>query len=272
MERLQRIGYHPAVARLWAKYGYPLMTRVMGGKQGRNEFLFLGPGYEEDPPMAIHLDASDEPDRYPVQFYHSLALDTDLTGKDVLEISCGHGGGASYLVRTFKPASYTGLDLNSAGVAFCRDRHKLPGLEFVHGDAQDLPFTDESFDVVINLEASHSYPDFPGFLSEVARVLRHGGCFLYADLRLHDEVPKWTADLQNCPMQILSHKVVNPEIRLGYERNSHQREAQIEHYMRFLPRWARSSTGNFAGVEGGGNYRALQNGTLSYQRYAMRRT
>lgn len=270
MNRLQQlIGYNPTFERLWAKYGYPLMTRLMRGKRSQFEILFLGPGYEEDPPMAIPLHESDEPDRYPIQFYHSLALDGELAGKDVLEVSCGHGGGASYLVRTFNPARYTGLDLNPVGVAFCRDRHKLPGLDFVQGDAQELPFSDGTFDVVLNLEASHSYPNFPIFLSEVARVLKPNGRFLYADLRLHNEVSQWESELRECSLQTLSHKEVNAEIVRGYEKNSGRRKEQIQHYMRFLPRWARSATGDFAGVEGGGAYRALQSGELSYQRYLM---
>lgn len=270
MKILQRIGYHPTFERLYAKYGYPMMTRVMrGGKRGEVEFLFLGPGYEEDPPMAIPLEEADEPNRYPIQFYDSLAAEAEITGKKVLEVSCGHGGGASYLMRTYRPASYTGLDLNPVGISFCRERFAMPGLHFVQGDAQDLPFPDESFDVVINLEASHSYPDFPRFLAEVARVLKPGGTFAYADLRLDHEVAEWTADLQNSPMQTVSHRVVNPEIVLGYEKNSKQRKEQIDHYMRFIPRRLRTSAGDFSGVEGGGNYRALQNGELSYQRYLM---
>lgn len=265
---IQRIGYHPTFERLWAKHGYPVLTRLMRGKDG-NEFLFLGPGYEEDPPMGVPLDEADESNRYPIQFYHRLALESDLTGARVLEISCGHGGGASYLVRTFKPASYTGLDLNPVGVDFCRNRHQLPGLDFIQGDAENLPFPDESFDVVINLEASHSYPNFRRFLSEVARVLKPGGRFAYADLRTHDEVAEWSADLQNCSMQVVSHAVVNAEVVRGYQSNSEQRKAQIDHYMRFIPRPLRRSTGDFAGVEGGWNHRALKSGELSYQRYHM---
>ena len=133
--------------------------------------------------MGLPLAASDEPNRYGIQLYHRTATQADLSGKQVLEVSCGHGGGASYLVRTLRPASYTGLDLNADGIAFCRKRHNLPGLDFVHGDAESLPFADESFDAVINVEASHGYPDFPRFLAEVARVLRPGGHFLYADFR-----------------------------------------------------------------------------------------
>jgi ubiquinone/menaquinone biosynthesis C-methylase UbiE len=41
----------------------------------------------------------------------------------------------------------------------------------VQGDAQNLPFPDQSFDAVINVEASHIYPEFERFVGEVARVL-----------------------------------------------------------------------------------------------------
>ena len=61
----------------------------------------------------------------------------------------------------------------------------------MHGNAESLPFADESFDAVINVEASHGYPDFPRFLAEVARVLRPGGHFLYADFRGFLEYDDW---------------------------------------------------------------------------------
>ena len=148
-------------------------THLLGG----DDWLFFNCGYEEDPPMALPLEASDEPNRFFIQLYHRTATQVDLSGKRVLEVSCGHGGGASYLTRTLHPASYTGLDLNPAGIEFCQRRHNLPGLDFVHGDAENLPFADQSFDAVINVEASHRYPHFPRFLAEVARVLAPGRAF-----------------------------------------------------------------------------------------------
>src|SRR5262249_42507038 len=53
---------------------------------------------------------------------------------------------------------------------------------FDEGDAEHLPFFAESFDAVINVESSHSYPNVFAFYAEVLRVLRPGGCFLYADV------------------------------------------------------------------------------------------
>jgi hypothetical protein len=73
--------------------------------------------------MGVPLAASDERSRCCIQLYHRTATQADLSGKQVLEVSCGHGGGASYVVRTLRPASYTGLDLNTDAIAFCRKRH-----------------------------------------------------------------------------------------------------------------------------------------------------
>ena len=162
--------------------------------------------------MAVPLEAPDEPNRYSIQLYHRTASQVDLSSKQVLEVGCGHGGGASYLTRTLKPASYTGLDLNPAGVAFCRERHKLAGLDFVQGDAENLPFPDQSFDAVVNVESSLYYPRFPRFLAEVARVLRPQGHFLYTDIRYREQIADWEAALANAPMAMLSHRVINAEV------------------------------------------------------------
>jgi SAM-dependent methyltransferase len=176
----------PLVGMLTTKYLLPLGTRQFG-----DDVVFFNFGYEEDPPMGLPLSPSDEPDRYCIQLYHVTASQTDLTGKRLLEVSCGAGGGASYIMRNLGPASYTGLDLNPASIDMCRERHRLRGLDFVRGNAQNLPFPDQTFDAVINVEASHQYPDFPRFLDEVARVLRPGGHFMYADSRRPPDVAAW---------------------------------------------------------------------------------
>jgi ubiquinone/menaquinone biosynthesis C-methylase UbiE len=197
-----------------AKYSYPLGTRMAGA----DKVVFMNWAYEEDPPMALSLAASDEPNRFFIQLYSRVATQVDLTGKRVLEVGCGHGGGASYLVRTLRPASYTGLDLNPAGIAFCRKRHNLPGLDFVQGNAEDLPFADESFDAVLNVESSHLYPRFPRFLVEVARVLRPGGHFLYTDVRQRNRIAEWEAALAAAPMRLISERAIEEEVMRGLEK------------------------------------------------------
>jgi len=62
--------------------------------------------------------------------------------------------------------------VDSATLAFNSDMASLSGCRFAGG----------RFDAVVSVEAAHLYPDVPAFLREVHRVLRPGGCFLYADV------------------------------------------------------------------------------------------
>ena len=217
-----RLQSNPLVGKLTTKYLLPLGTRQVG-----DDVVFFNFGYEEDPPMGLPLTASDELNRYCIQLYHVTAAQADLTGKKVLEVSCGAGGGASYIMRNLGPASYTGLDLNPASIEKCRERHKLAGLDFVQGDAQDLPFTDESFDAVVNVEASHQYPDFAGFLAEVARVLRPGGHFLYTDSRRAPVVAEWESALADAPLRKISERAIDDEAKRGLAANTQRTQDRI---------------------------------------------
>jgi len=257
-----RVGSTPFAQKIVTKYWYPFITRRLLV----DDVLFLNYGYEEDPPMGLPLAASDEPDRFYIQLYHRTATQADLAGKQVLEVSCGHGGGASYLVRTLRPASYTGLDFNPAGVAFCRERHNLPGLDFVEGDAENLPFDDESFDALINVEAGAHYPHFPRFLAEVVRVLRPGGHFLYADLRNREVISAWEAALADSRMRLNCERVVNTEVLRGMEKNSQRSRDLVS---RILPALLRRIGHEFAGVQGSQVYRDLQRGKISYRMYCF---
>ncbi len=260
--RLKPLGTTSVFKKVMSKYWYPFLSR----RWDAEDVLLINYGYEEDPPMGLPLDASDEPHRFSIQLYHRTATQADLAGKKVLEVSCGHGGGSSYVMRTLGPASYTGLDINPDGIDFCRKRHELSGLDFVHGDAQNLPFDNESFDAVVNVEASHGYPDFPRFLAEVERVLRPGGHFLYADFRGHDEFAEWDEALAKSPLRKVSERVINAEVLRGLDGNSPRYLDLVD---RNLPAVFRPFGRLFAGVPGSLMYRELERGRLSYRTYCF---
>ncbi len=247
-----------AVWRLW----YPFLTGRLRGE----DVLFLNYAYEEEPPMGIPLTPGEESHRACIQLYHHVATQVDLRGKNILEVSCGHGGGASYLTRTLRPTSYTALDLNPAGIRFCRQHHHVDGLNFVQGDAENLPFEPGSFDAVINVEASHCYASLPGFLAEVARVVRPGGHFLYADFRFADGVAAWEKALRAAALRLIHTRNINAEVRRGLDRNSPRSQGLVA---RHLPGFLHSLGADFAGIQGSRIYQALQSGALSYRSYCF---
>jgi ubiquinone/menaquinone biosynthesis C-methylase UbiE len=126
-------------------------------------------------------------EEYRRALYTATVGAVDLAGKDVLEAGCGRGGGALFVFENLGPRSLVGLDAAHLAVRGCNRRFRRPGLSFVAGDAEALPFPEHSFDAVLNVESSHHYPDTGRFLREVGRVLRPGGVLLFTDFRAsHD--------------------------------------------------------------------------------------
>ena len=256
-----------AIWQLW----YPYLTRRLRSED--LDVVFLNYAFESDPAAGLALSPEDEVNRGCIQLYHHVATQSgyDLAGKTVLEVSCGHGGGASWLTRTFSPASYTGLDLNPTGIAFCQKHHQVPGLTFQQGDAQHLPFPDAAFDAVINVEASHCYPDFPGFLAGVAQVLRPGGSFLYADFRFREEFSAWDLALAQAtspegPFALAQSQDIGVEVLRGMDGNAAR---NLELVKNRLPKILQPLGRDFAGVPGSKVYEALKSGDLSYRSWHL---
>lgn len=96
-------------------------------------------------------------------------------GLDVLDVGCGQGiDVANYALAG---ARATGIDLTPRHVELARKHLDALGLEatLVNGDAEALPFPDDSFDRVSSNGVLHHTPDMPAALREILRVLRPGG-------------------------------------------------------------------------------------------------
>jgi phthiocerol/phenolphthiocerol synthesis type-I polyketide synthase E len=123
-----------------------------------------------------------------VKLVLELVADCSLDGKQVLDIGCGRGGTVRTLKDFFYPSKLVGLDLCPEAIDFCRRTHQFKSISFFEGDAEALPFQDHAFDVVTNVESSHSYPNRQAFYAEVYRVLSPGGYFLYTDVFSQEQI------------------------------------------------------------------------------------
>lgn len=232
--------------------------------------LFMNYGFEELDPRTPRpaLGLGDDVDRYCVQMYHHVAGAVDLRGRDVLEVGCGRGGGAAYVARRLGPRRVTGMDLAPNAVEFCRQHHRHSSLDFVCGDAEALPFPDESFDAVINVESSHCYGSMRVFLAEVRRVLREGGHLLLADRRHRHAVAALRLQVRQAGFEVVSERRITRNILRALDLDDERKLALIHDG---VPGLWRKLFKQFAAVRGTSLYESFRRGDWEYLSFVLRK-
>ena len=118
-------------------------------------------------------------------------------GDLVLDVATGTGNTALALAPLVRRV--IGLDVASAMLDQARARaqaENVENIEFVSGPAEDLPFPDAQFSLVVSRHAPHHFHGLDKFLREVRRVLKPGGRFVVADqisvsAQIADWVDRW---------------------------------------------------------------------------------
>lgn len=100
----------------------------------------------------------------------------NVGGKQLLEIGLGEGSDSELLIR--QRARWSGVDLTAESIERVRTRltlRDLPYEELRQGSVLELPFADNSFDMVFSHGVLHHVPDIEQAQREIHRVLRPGG-------------------------------------------------------------------------------------------------
>ncbi len=97
-----------------------------------------------------------------------------VTGQAVLDVACGTGALTLAAAERVGPGgSVVGLDINEAMLAVARQ--KGTKIEWRHGQAESLPFPDQSFDAVVSQFGLMFFADRRAAIEEMVRVLQPGG-------------------------------------------------------------------------------------------------
>ena len=123
--------------------------------------------------------------RYLVPYVLGVAARVELpTEADVLELGAGPGFHTAELLRRFPKWRLHAIDSDKEMVDLARGRVEPYGsrVHLVQADATQLPYADQSFDLVISILVWHHVDGWRKSTVEVARVLRPGGRLIFFDL------------------------------------------------------------------------------------------
>ncbi|HUT41597.1 MAG TPA: class I SAM-dependent methyltransferase [Gammaproteobacteria bacterium] len=142
-----------------------------------------------------------------------------LDGYDLLNVGGSAGIIDNYLAHHFK--SVAGIDIDKPAIEHAQSHFQRDNLRFQVADALNLPFGDESFDVVICSHVYEHVPDPERMFDEIFRVLRKDGiCYFSAGNRL-----MWNEPHYNLPLlSVLPRPLAHVYIRLaGKARFYHEK-------------------------------------------------
>ncbi|HTP13772.1 MAG TPA: methyltransferase domain-containing protein [Bacteroidota bacterium] len=197
--------------------------------------------------------------RYEAQPFMRRVMEFDgFRGKKLLEIGCGLGTDLLQFARG--GALVTGVDLTPASIELVKKRfalYELPVRAQV-ADAEHLPFSDNSFDVVYSFGVLHHTPNTQQALDEVYRVLKPGGrlmIMLYHRRSMHVQLGTIYATLANKfrgsgrvaeewvrvydgDGNPLGKSYTRGEVRTMFQKFRDLRVGTVDPYRRSLPKFA----------------------------------
>lgn len=94
-----------------------------------------------------------------------------------LDVGCGGGFLSNFLAK--EGLSVTGIDLSESSLAIARRKDETQSVIYVRANAYEMPFENESFDVVTSTDFLEHVEDPKRVLREVARCLKTGGLFFF---------------------------------------------------------------------------------------------
>lgn len=114
-----------------------------------------------------------------------LKLSGSLENLTVLEIGCGQGVGTELLFEMFGAKTVLAMDIDLKMILRAKKRlhHYLKDKLILHaGDATTISAQEKTFDAVVNFSALHHIPQWQQAITEIARVLKPGGRFIFEEV------------------------------------------------------------------------------------------
>lgn len=158
------------------------MTSEQYKKLSLQEFDQAAEKFDDDGPSFYNMCRKDYPD--------VLAEVVKEPFSELLDAGCGTGAMLGMFQKDCPDKNYTGIDLSGKMIETAKKKN-LEGIRFVTGDCENLPFEENSFDVVTCSMSFHHYPNPEKFFHSLYRVLRPGGRLVLRDMAAKSKAAMW---------------------------------------------------------------------------------
>lgn len=232
------------------------------------EFMNYGFANINSELKTLNLTSEDEKNRYFIQLYQYVTSAINLEGKKVLEIGSGRGGGSFFLAKTFNPEQIIAMDFSEQNTLLANKLYHLPNLLYQQGDSENLPFDNDSFDVIINVESSHCYGSMTNFVNEVKRVLKPNGFFSWVDLRPINDIENLEKSFAMSGLKQIKKENITPNVVKALELVNKSKQDLINiNVSKFL----RPAFEEFAGIKDSKIYNGFISGEMIYLSYIFQK-
>uniref|UniRef100_A0A8R1TTH4 Methyltransf_11 domain-containing protein n=1 Tax=Onchocerca volvulus TaxID=6282 RepID=A0A8R1TTH4_ONCVO len=208
---------------------YPLLSLL----HDKFNIRFMNLGYQckedEDFPVLNKMSEMDNCCKANITLYEkALSLCPkypNFDGLRLLEVGCGQGGGIEWILRAHSFADVNGVDLVTVNSCFGK---------IIKGNAEKLPFINDSFDVIINIESSHLYGNCRQFFLECSRVLCENGFLCWADLRYTHQFETTMIEAQRSCLHLITMEDITEQVLQGIESTTARYDAMLQNAPYFI--------------------------------------
>ena len=130
---------------------------------------------------------------------------TDFRSFAILDVGCSTGIMANYFSGYF--GAVVGIDIDEPAVQYARENFTKDNIKFNMGDAMDIRYPKNSFDVVVCAHVYEHVPDADRLMAEIHGVLRPGGvCYFSAGNRLTVKEPHYNLPFLSVMPRYFAHR------------------------------------------------------------------
>ncbi len=261
---------------LWKKESTKkVVYNVLARNLARKSDAVLNCGIALDEPNAFpHHLAPEGDEALGLQLYWKVCDGILKDGDSLLEIGCGAGDGIAFLANWRSLIRAEGIDFARKLIRLARRRHRDTPICYTAGNAYDLPYSDESFDLALTIEASCCMTDKIRFLEEAKRVLKPDGRLIWSDFFYKREtashsIARCEEAIESTGWTVESKIDHTAAVVAALDRVSASREAHVE---KSVWKPLRGIARDFAVTQESSLYRSLNEGRSSHLLFVLRST